>query len=507
LAPPQGAEIDDPFNADCWWNTLVNRRIRPRSRPALQKSRRVTRAWRYRLAPPTARKRRRRGLPTLWLRVRRLLWSWSVWTAAATYALASDQWGWAAGFAGLALFVHLAAPREQAPQIGLDHDMSVDDPAFQDSVVGLTGTPFVPGNRVTVLENGDAFYPAMLDAVRAARHSITIEAYIYWHGSIGIEFAEALAERSRAGVAVKILLDAVGSATIGRRILETLEAGKCQLAWFNPIRWYALGGINHRTHRKTLLIDGCVAFTGGAGIADHWTGHAQDPEHWRDTQIRLEGPAAIPLQTGFAQNWLETTGELISGPAFFPDVPSRGTVPVQTMLSSPATGASAARILYYLAIVCARKSIQIANPYFVPDQAAIDILVDARKRGVDVTVIVSGIRNDNWLARYNSTRLYGALLQRGISLHEYNRTMLHQKTMVVDGQWATIGTTNFDSRSFALNEESNVSFTDRTLIAELQRTFAADLAVSDRITLTAWQHRGIWSRLQELAASVFQEQA
>ncbi len=430
-----------------------------------------------------------------------------MWAAAAVYALATDQWGWAAGMVALTLFVHLAAPRERAPEYGLDHDMAVDDPAFLPSVAGLTGTAFVDGNRVTILDNGDEFYPAMLEAIRGARVSITIEAYIYWDGAIGLEFAEALAERARSGVPVKILLDAVGSSTIGTRILETLEAGPCQLAWFNPIRWYALGAINHRTHRKTLLIDGRIAFTGGAGIADHWTGHAQDPAHWRDTQIRLEGPGAAPLQTGFAQNWLETTGELVSGPAFFPELETAGNVPIQNMLSSPATGASAARTLYYLAIVCARRSIQIANPYFVPDQAAIDILLDARKRGVNVTILVSGIRNDNWLARYNSTRLYGVLLGRGLSLYEYNRTMLHQKTMVVDGKWATIGTTNFDNRSFALNEESNVSFTDPTLVEELQRTFAADLAVSERITLSRWKRRGVWVRVQEIVASILQEQA
>ena len=430
-----------------------------------------------------------------------------VWAAAAVYAVATDSWGWAAAYAGIAGFVHLAAPREQAPQFGLDHGMGVDDPAFLETVVGLTGAAFVSGNRVAVLENGDAFYPAMLADVRAARHSITIEAYIYWDGEIGLEFAEALAERSRSGVAVKILLDAVGSATIGRRILETLEAGRCQLAWFNPMRWYALGAINHRTHRKTLLVDGRVAYTGGAGIADHWRGHAQDPDHWRDTQIRLEGPGTLPLQTGFAQNWLETTGELISGPLFFPETSAAGTVPVQTLLSSPATGASAARILYFLAIVCARRSILIANPYFVPDQAALDILIDARKRGVEVRVIVSGIRNDNWLARYNSTRLYGALLRNGIRLYEYNRTMLHQKTMVVDGHWATIGTTNFDNRSFALNEESNVSFTDQSLVEALTREFEADLEVSERVTMARWERRGMWARAQELVASLFQEQA
>jgi cardiolipin synthase A/B len=439
--------------------------------------------------------------------VRRVLWSWVVWAAAAVYAIATDQWGWAAGFTGLALFVHLAAPRERAPEYGLDHELAVHDPVFLESLVGLTGTPFVPGNRVTVLENGDEFYPAMLEAIRGARHSITIEAYIYWHGAIGLEFAEALAERSAAGVAVKILLDAVGSATIGTRILETLDAGRCQLAWFNPIRWYALGAINHRTHRKTLLVDGRVAFTGGAGIADHWTGHAQDPAHWRDTQVRIEGPASIPLQTGFAQNWLETTGELISGPRFFPECESVGTTPVQTMLSSPVTGASAARMLYYLSIVCARQSVQIANPYFVPDQAAVDILLDARKRGVHVNVVVSGIRNDNWLARRNSTRLYGALLKGGIKIYEYNGTMLHQKTMVVDGTWATIGTTNFDNRSFALNEESNVSFTDPSLVQALQQAFEADLAVSEPITLAGWRRRGLWTRLEELVASLLQDQA
>jgi cardiolipin synthase len=472
----------------------------------LRRNARVTRAWRYRLAPPTARKRRRRGLPTIWLRVRRLLWSWWVWAALGVWQGALGRWGWAAGCAAGAVLVHLAAPRERAPVYGLDHDMAVDDPAFFDSLVGLTGTPFLPGNRVTVYNNGDEFYPAMLDAIRGATDSITIEAYIYWHGSIGLEFAEALAERARAGVAVKILLDAIGSSTIGTRILETLESGKCQLAWFNPLRWYSLGSINHRTHRKTLLIDGRISFTGGAGIADHWLGSAQDADHWRDIQVCVEGPAAMPLQTGFAQNWLETTGELITGPQFFPEMSDSGTVPVQTILSSPSTGASAARTLYYLSIVCARKSIQITNPYFVPDQAAIDILIDAMKRGVAVTVLVTGIHNDNWLARHNSTRLYGPLLEGGIRLYEYNRTMLHQKTMVIDGRWATIGTTNFDNRSFALNEESNASFDDPGLVAQLQRTFEEDVARAEPVTLEKWRRRGTMAHAQELIASLFVEQ-
>ncbi len=243
----------------------------------------------------------------------------------------------------------------------------------------------------------------------AARElSITIEAYIYWAGEIGQRFAEALAAKGREGVKVKILLDAVGSSTIGTDILKTLESGHCQLAWYNPLRWYSLGRYNHRTHRKSLIIDGRIAFTGGAGIADHWKGNAEDPGHWRDMQIRLEGPAVTPLQTGFAQNWLQTTGELISGPLYYPphSTPA-GPLAVQTIMSSPEIGASTVRTMYYLSIICARKSIYIANPYFVPDEAAIDALVDARNRGVDVRIMVSGIRNDNWLARQNSVRLFG----------------------------------------------------------------------------------------------------
>ena len=297
----------------------------------------------------------------------------------------------------------------------------------------------------------------MLKAIAQAQCSVTIEAYIYWAGDIGKHFAEALAERAKAGVGVKILLDAVGSSTIGDEILEILEGGGCQLAWYNPARPYSIGRLNHRTHRKSLIVDGRIAFTGGAGIADHWMGHAQDDKHWRDIQIRVEGAAVMPLQTGFAQNWLQTTAEVITGFEFYPafDAPV-GKLAVQTILSSPETGASTARTFYYLSIAAARRTIYIANPYFVPDQGAIDLLVAARGRGVNVRVMVAGIHNDNWMARHSSVQLYGPLLKAGIDIFEYNHTMLHQKTMVVDGVWSTVGTTNFDSRSFAHNEENNV---------------------------------------------------
>ncbi len=483
----------------------LRRPARPRSQPRRFRQRNVPRAWRSRLAPD-ATKRRARGLPGLYTRLRRLLFAWWVWAAIAVWSAATGAWVAAGITLAVAILVHVASPQEFAPVYGLEHAMSVGSEAFVDSIVGTTGAPFVPGNRVTVLNNGDEFYPAMLDAIRAAQRSVTIEAYIYWAGEIGLVFARALAERSRAGVSVKILLDAVGSATIGTEILATLERGGCQLAWFHPIHWYTIGRFNHRTHRKTLLVDGRVGFTGGAGIADHWCGNAQDTEHWRDMQVRIEGPGIVALQTGFVTNWLATTGELVSGADFFPATPSMGDVAVQAVMSSPAIGSSAVRTLYLLSIVCAKRSIAIANPYFIPDHAALDAFADARARGVDVRVLVSGIRNDNWLARRNSVRLFGPLLDAGVAIFEYNRTMLHHKTMVVDGQWATIGTANFDNRSFALNEESNITFFDRALVARMLQTFDADVARAVRVDPEVYRRRGAWWRAQEIAASLLQDQ-
>ena len=482
------------------------RRLAPYRYSARFRTRRVPRKWRHRLEPPAARARRPHGLPGLWTRLRRLIWAWWPWGAATIWALVRDAWNWAAFFGTMAFLTYLAAPRERSPNYGLDHFLPTADPAFLDSVVGLTGITFLDGNKVELLNNGDEFYPSMLQAIRDAKESVTIEAYIYWAGNIGLEFAHALADRARAGVTVKILLDAVGSSTIGTAILETLESGGCQLAWFNPIKWYSIGQFNYRTHRKSLIVDGRIGFTGGAGIADHWSGHAQDPTHWRDMQIRIEGPGVLPLQTGFARNWQQTTGELVSGPDYFPAPEPAGRVPLHTLLSSPAMGASAARTLYYFAIVCAQRTIHIANPYFVPDAVAIDALVNAARRGVRVTIIVSGRYNDNFVARRNSVRLFGDLLEAGIEIYEYNHTMLHHKTMAVDGEWGTIGTTNFDNRSFAFNEESNVSFVDRRLLGDLEASFERDRAVSDRLTLDAWRHRGVWARIQEAAVWLLQDQ-
>jgi cardiolipin synthase len=436
-----------------------------------------------------------------------MIWSWWPWAVFSVWAVAENRWPTAIITGLVAVLTYLTAPMALPPRYGLAHEFGTDSDEFLTTMAGATGVPWLEGNDVELLNNGDAFYPRMLEAIDVAEVSITIEAYIYWAGEVGLQFANSLARRSMAGVKVKILLDAIGSASIGAEILKTLDEAGCQVAWYNPIHWYTLGRFNHRTHRKSLIIDGRIAFTGGAGIADHWRGNARGPSEWRDMQVRIEGPAVTPLQTGFAHNWQQSTGELLSGDSYYPSLEPHGPLQVQTLMSSPETGASSVRTMYYLSIVCARHSLYIANPYFVPDPVAIETLIEAKKRGIDIRIMVSGIRNDNWVARHNSVRLFGRLLDAGIEIFEYNRTMLHQKTMVVDGVWATIGTTNFDNRSFAHNEETNICVYDRTLARALQRVFREDMEACVRIDRATWKRRGAWARVQELVASFLEEQA
>ena len=421
-------------------------------------------------------------------------------------AVANTKWGIAIGLALPTVITFLFAPLEEAPTYGLDHEFAIESDGFRASIAGATDAPFLTRNRIAVFNNGDEFYPPMLAAIEQARHTITIEAYIYWAGDIGQRFADALAAKARAGVVVKVLLDAVGSATISDEITNTLKTGGCQIAWYHPIHWYTIGRINNRTHRKSLIIDGRIGFTGGAGIADHWRGQAEDPKHWRDIQIRIEGPAVTPLQTGFAHNWLETTGELVSGSAYYPPPETPGSLVVQSILSSPETGSSTVRVMYYLSIVCARRSIAIVNPYFIPDAQALEILVAAKQRGVDVKIMVSGIHNDNAMARCNSVRLYGSLLEAGVEIYEYNLTMLHQKYMVCDGIWSTVGTTNFDNRSFALNDENNVCVYDHSFAVQWEQIFRKDLADCRRVKLDEWRKRGFLTKTRESFAALLQHQ-
>jgi cardiolipin synthase len=398
----------------------------------------------------------------------------------------------------------LVQQQQGTPKFGLAHEFAVESEEFLPSITGATGAPFVPGNRIDIFPNGDRFYPALLDAIGSAQHSINIVAYIFWDDAIGNKVADALIAKARSGVAVRVLVDAVGSRKMSTKMENKLRDGGCRIVRFHPIWWFAVDRISNRTHREITVVDGRTGFTGGAGIADHWTGNAQDPDHWRDNLVKIEGPAVTQLQTGFAQKWLEETGEMVSGPDYFPQIEPAGTLSIQTVLSEPETNSSTARILYYLSIIAARKSIFIANPYFIPNDELIDILVAARQRGVDVKIIVPGKHNDHGLlARRNSTRLYGKLLEAGVEIYEYDRTMMHQKVMVADGIWTTVGTINFDYQSLTLNDEDNICVYDREFAARFEEMFRGDLQACNRVELEEWRNRGITVRAVEWVMSLF----
>jgi cardiolipin synthase len=471
--------------------------------------RRVPREQLYKLAPARTRPKRLGAVDT-GDRVRHVLRAWWAWLAGAVALQWAGHWGYAIAAGAVAFFQYHTSAETHPAIYPLEASLDVDSMEFQNTIEGVTGMPFVPGNHVAIYNNGDEFYPAMLDAIAVAERSITMEQYIYWDGEVGRRFAEAFAEKAREGVEVKLLLDAIGSSTLGKEIFHILAAGGCQLAWFRPIHWYTLHRANRRDHRKSLVIDGRIAFTGGAGLADHWLGAAANADEWRDIQVAITGPAALAQQSGFALNWLETTGEILSGERFFPEPRSEmgedGGVKVQTILSSPALGAGSVGTMYLAALQCAKRELLIANPYFIPDARVIDMLAAARQRGVVVKLMVAGEHIDAWWARQNSVRLYGRLLEAGVEIYEFLPTMLHQKTMLVDGVWATIGTANFDNRSFAMNEETNLCFHDGVVAAEVRAIFSADLKRCERIGLEAWRRRGLWQKVQEQCASLLEDQ-
>jgi cardiolipin synthase len=458
----------------------------------------------HRMAPLPA--RIRIGASDAWDKARSFIRHWLAWLLLA-FLLEALGHRWSALLPLAVAFVfYLTQPRAHPAVYPIDARIDTDSPEFFVTLGGATGSPVVPGNAVRLFQNGDEFYPAMLEDIERARRSVTMEQYIFWDGQVGRRFAEAFAERAAADVEVKLLVDAIGSATLGEENLRILEAGGVHLAYYHPIHWYTLSRANHRTHRKSIVIDGRIAYTGGAGLADHWLGNADSPAEWRDMMVRVEGPAALVQQSGFAQNWLTTTGEILSGAAFFPVPEAAGPTRVQTILSSPTSGAGAAATMYLLALQCAKRSIHIANPYFIPSSAVIELLARAVRRGVRVRLLLAGRHNDTWWARQNSLRLYGPLLDAGVHVFEFLPTMLHCKTMVIDGVWATIGTANFDNRSFALNEETNVCLDDPTLVAQLEAAFTSDLHHAHQIHRMTWKRRGLPQRLRELTASLIQDQ-
>jgi cardiolipin synthase len=380
------------------------------------------------------------------------------------------------------------------------HQFGVRDVAFLQTMHALTGTPMSEHNRVEILRNGVRIFPSMLSAIRAAKRTINVEFYIYWDGEIGRKFAEALAERARAGVKVNVVLDAVGSAPMSHDLTEFMQRNGVQVEWYHPLRWYTLSRVNHRTHRKLLIVDGEVGFSGGVGIADEWQGDADSKDHWRETVVRIEGPVVTQMQFAFLDNWVKSRGELLTGLDYFPQVAARGTCLTQVVKSSPSEGSSAAKLLYIVSIVSAKKSIYINSAYFVPDRDTTRALEGAVRRGVDVRVIVPGEYTDVPIVRHAGRFYYGTMLRRGIRIFEYQPTMMHAKTMVVDGIWTTIGSSNFDDRSFRLNDEVNVNVYDEDVAAQMEQMFFEDLARSEEVTRPRWLKRPWLERVKERIA-------
>ncbi len=400
------------------------------------------------------------------------------------------KYGLVVGAAGLLILVvaNLALGDKQIDE-RVEHEYPVASAQFQRAMGVLLGPSLLPGNRAQALVNGDQIFPEMLKAIRGARKTITFEMYIFAEGRVGEAFTEAFEERAKAGVKIHFLYDALGSNKIDKKYLDRLEAAGVEIAAYNPLRWYTLARMNNRTHRKLMVVDGRIGFTGGAGIQDEWLGNAEGPSRWRDTHFRLEGPAVAQMQAAFMENWIETTGAVLHGEGYFPPLQPAGGQLAQMVISSPGGGGESMQLLYLLSIASAGKSIQLANAYFVPDNVEVRTLAEAARRGVKVQILVPGPIIDNESVRRASRASWGELLRAGVEIYEYGPTMFHVKSLVVDGLWTTVGSTNFDSRSFSTNDEANLNVFDAAFAAEQVRIFEADLGRSRRITLQEWQGR------------------
>ncbi len=406
----------------------------------------------------------------------------------------------------LATLVLLNLRSEKKIDVRPTHLYPVADQQFLRSMSVLLGPPLIDGNRVETLLNGDQIFPSMLQAVSGAKQTIDFETYIYWSGEIGKRFAAALAERARAGVKVNVLVDWLGSQKMDNDSIEVMTKAGVDFRKYRPLRWYNLGRVNNRTHRKLLVVDGRIGFTGGVGIADVWTGDAQDPEHWRDTHYRIEGPAVAQMQAAFMDNWTKVSGAVLHGDPYFPPPQTSGKMHAQVFQSSAEGGSESMHLMYLLSIAAATRTIDLAMAYFVPDEVTSETLTSALKRGVRVRLILPGKHIDADFVRRASRASWGPLLQAGALIHEYQPTMYHVKVLVVDGLWSSVGSTNFDSRSFRLNDEANLNVYDADFARAQAEAFEADLKHSQRITYEQWEARPWHEKLWEHFAALFSSQ-
>jgi cardiolipin synthase A/B len=378
--------------------------------------------------------------------------------------------------------------------------LALGEASFFPTFEAYTSAPIVGGNRVDLLLNGEEIFPAMLEAIRGARRTITYAQYSYGDGLIAREVAEALAEQCRAGVGANVLLDAVGTLGMPAEYADAMRRAGCHVVFFRPLSPFHIGRANNRNHRRILVVDGRAGFTGGSGVSRLWMGDGRIPGHWRDTDVQVEGPVVEYLQGAFAENWLEATGIVLGGEAYFPrPLPATGTTYAQVVRSSPAGGNFAMYTMFLLAIAAAQRSIDVTNPYFVPDDPMAEALEQAVARGVRVRILVPGVIDHN-IVRQASRGRFSRLLRAGVEIYEYRAALLHAKTMVVDGVWSTVGSSNMINRSFAMDDELNLVVHDAAFGRRLQAVFTEDLAHAERIELSRWRRRGFVQRFFEILA-------
>jgi len=395
---------------------------------------------------------------------------------------------------------------EKKVQQQLPRLYSTSHPQFERALGSLLGPGIVGGNAVTELINGDQIFPPMLTAIKSAQKSVTFETYIYWSGDIGKQFADALSERARAGVPVHVLLDWVGSAKMEESYLAEMKEAGVQIEKFHKPHWYNLARLNNRTHRKLLVVDGQLGFTGGVGIAPAWTGNAQAPDHWRDSHYLVRGPAVAQMQATFLDNWLKVTGKVLHGEAYFPAIAPAGGQKAQMFSSSPSSGSESMQLMYHLAITAAERSIDLSVAYFVPDDLTRKLLMDALARGVRVRLVTPGEHTDTEAVKAASRATWGELLQAGAEIYEYGPTMYHCKVMIVDQLLVSVGSTNFDNRSFRLNDEANLNVYDATFAQRQTQVFEDDIRRSRRVTYEAWLERPWSEKLHEKMTGLLRSQ-
>jgi cardiolipin synthase A/B len=412
------------------------------------------------------------------------------------------RYAWPAGIgaAGAAWYAadSLRHRRESGHGYRLRGEVDVGEASFLRAAEALTGAPVCYGNDAELLINGDEIFPAYLDSIRRAEETVNLLTYAYWRGDIAIEVADTLCEKASAGVECNVILDAVGAAKMDRKLVDKMRDSGVQVCFFRPPKPYAVKRLQHRTHRKLLIVDGTTGFTGGVGIAEEWTGDAQDPDHWRDSHVRVRGPVVRGLQGAFAENWLECTGDVLAGDRYLPyieEVEDGG--PIQVMRSSATIGDTNAEALVYLALAAAKRSIELTSAYFVPRPAFMEALVEAAERGVELRILVPGSHIDKEFVRTAGRAAYDMLIAAGIQIYEYCPTMLHAKTLMVDGIWSSVGSVNFDNRSFQLHDEVTLCVQSEEFAGKLHEAFERDLESSERIEPGAWADRSVAQRARE----------